>query len=174
MNQLERFSEITTFIFDVDGVLTNSQVLVLEDGKLLRQMNIRDGYALKRAIEAGFRVAIITGGKSAGVVERLKNLGIQDIYAGIEDKLDAYEEFIHLYDLNEEHILYMGDDLPDYAVMRRVGLPTCPADACPEIIQISQYVSPIGGGQGAVRDVIEKVLQVKHVWLPEAPTEEEE
>lgn len=143
MNQLDAFHDIRTFVFDVDGVLTNNHVLVLENGHLLRQMNIRDGYACKRAIDQGYRIAIITGGKSEGVVERLRALGIVDVYSGVTDKLEVYEELIALYELDEAAILYMGDDLPDYPVMRRVGLPTCPADACPEIRQLALYISPL-------------------------------
>jgi 3-deoxy-D-manno-octulosonate 8-phosphate phosphatase (KDO 8-P phosphatase) len=164
VNTLEQFQDIQTFVFDVDGVMTNSDILVLEDGKLLRKMSIRDGYALKYAVQQGYRVAVISGGKSEGVRERLFNLGINDLYTGIDRKIDAYEEFIELYELDEAGILYMGDDLPDYEVMRRVGLPACPADAAPEIRKIAQYVSPRNGGEGCVRDVIEKVLRIRGDW----------
>ena len=164
MNTLEQFQDIHTFIFDVDGVMTNSDILVLEDGKLLRKMSIRDGYALKYAVQRGYRVAVISGGKSEGVRDRLFNLGINDLYTGIDRKLDAYEELIELYELDEAGILYMGDDVPDYEVMRRVGLPACPADAAPEIRKIAQYVSPRNGGEGCVRDVIEKVLRIREDW----------
>ena len=168
MNELENFADITTFVFDVDGVLTNSQLLVLENGKLLRHMNVRDGYAIKRAVNMGYKVAIITGGKSQGVVTRLRNLGVVDIYYGISDKVEAYREFMYLYDdeIDYENVLYMGDDVPDYEVMRLVGMPTCPNDACPEILSIAKYVSHAKGGQGAVRDVIERVLRLKGHWLP--------
>lgn len=164
MNNLEVFREIHTFIFDVDGVLTNSQVLVMQDGQLLRQMSIRDGYALRRAVEEGYRVIIISGGKSEGVRVRLQNLGVPDIYLGIQDKLDTYEEVVDMYELEEGGILYMGDDIPDYSVMRRVGLPCCPANAAREIKEIAQYISPINGGDGCVRDVIEKVLILNGQW----------
>jgi 3-deoxy-D-manno-octulosonate 8-phosphate phosphatase (KDO 8-P phosphatase) len=164
MNNLELFSQIHTFIFDVDGVLTNSQVLVMQDGQLLRQMSIRDGYALRRAVEQGYRVVVISGGKSEGVKIRLHNLGVTDVYLGIQEKLAIYEDVVARYDLDEGGILYLGDDLPDYEVMRRVGLPACPADAAPEIKRIAQYISPLGGGQGCARDVIEKVLKLKGHW----------
>lgn len=170
MNVLEQFKKIHTLIFDVDGVLTDSGVLILEDGKLLRRMNVRDGYALKLAVQNDLRVAIITGGKSSGVTERLKNLGITDIYSGADNKIDKYEEFLLLNDLtsqDEEGILYMGDDLPDYEVMRRVGLPVCPQDAAPEIINLARYVSPQKGGAGCVRDVIEKILKLQGKWMKE-------
>ena len=168
MNQLEPFGHIHTFFFDVDGVLTDSSVLVLEDGQLLRRMSIRDGYAIRRAVDAGFRIVIISGGKSEGVAVRLRNLGVQDIYLGIQDKVDTYEDVLSMYELDEEGILYMGDDLPDYEVMRRVGFPTCPSNAAPEIRQLAQYISPYKGGEGCARDVIEKVLRIQGQWLDES------
>lgn len=171
MNELERFHQITTFIFDVDGVLTNSQLLVLEDGKLLRQMNVRDGYAIKRALQVGYRVCVITGGKSMGVVERLQALGVVDVYYGVSDKVEVYRDFMDLYELDDAEVLYMGDDIPDYAVMRLVGFPACPADACAEIVGLSTYVSDRGGGAGAVRDVIERRLRLAGQWLPEKAEE---
>lgn len=165
MNQLEKFGEVDTLLFDVDGVMTDSSLHVLENGQLLRKMHTRDGYALKAAVRAGLRVCIVTGGKSEGVKIRLQNLGVTDIYVGIQDKLETYEEYVDIYELDEGKILYMGDDLPDLAVMRRVGFPVCPADAAPEIKKISQYVSPINGGHGCVRDVIERVLKLRGEWI---------
>ncbi len=164
MNQLEKFAQIDTFIFDVDGVFTDGSLLVLESGRLLRQMNVRDGYAVKVALAAGYRVIIITGGNSEGVTIRLANLGIQHIFSGIQRKLEVYEELIRTQQLDEEKILYMGDDLPDYEVMRRVGFPTCPSDAVPEIRQLATYISPLRGGQGCVRDVIERCLKIAGKW----------
>lgn len=164
MNNLEKFNEIDTLLFDVDGVMTDSTLHVLQNGQLLRKMHTRDGFALKAAVRAGLRVAVITGGKSEGVRVRLQNLGVQDVYLGVSDKLTTYEEYVDLYDLDEDRILYMGDDLPDLAVMRRVGLPVCPTDAAPEIIRLSKYVSPLRGGNGCVRDVIERVMKVSGNW----------
>ncbi|MEM9991684.1 MAG: HAD hydrolase family protein [Bacteroidota bacterium] len=164
MNNLEVFKDISTFIFDVDGVMTNSQLLVTEEGQLLRSMNTRDGFALKVAARAGYRVVIITGGTSQGVVKRLQGLGITEIYAGIERKIDTYEQYIKDNKLRNSEILYMGDDLPDYEVMLKVGLPACPADAAPEIKRISNYVSPVDGGKGCVHDVIERVLKLHDKW----------
>lgn len=168
MNHLEKFRDIKTFIFDVDGVLTDGNLMVLENGSLLRQMNIRDGYAIRRAIGAGYKVCIITGGKSLGVESRLSNLGVEDIFSGVQDKIPVYETLVEKYQLDESAILYMGDDLPDYKVMRKVGLPCCPSDAAPEIIDVSQYVSSKQGGKGCVRDVIEKVLRLNYLWLEES------
>ncbi len=167
MNELERFQDITTFIFDVDGVLTNSQLIVMEDGSLLRQMNVRDGYAIKRALEQGYNICVITGGKSQGVVSRLQNLGVVDVYYGVQDKVEVYRDYMDLYELDDANVLYMGDDVPDYEVMRLVGFPACPQDACPEILSISKYVSHLGGGGGAVRDVIERTLRLHGKWMPD-------
>jgi len=164
MNFLENFKDIHTFLFDVDGVLTNNEILILDDGKLLRKMNVRDGYGLRKAVQQGYRVGIITGGKSAGVMEGLKKLGIRDIYAGIADKTDAYLNFIRIHDIDPSGVLYMGDDLPDYLPMCRVGLPACPKDAVAEIRKVARYISPFKGGEGCVRDVIEKVLKIQGNW----------
>lgn len=164
MNQLEKFKDIHTFIFDVDGVLTDSRVTVLENGQLIRQMSVRDGYVIKLACELGYGMAIITGGRSSGVVHRLENLGIKYIYKGIEDKIVAFEDFCKRHPFDPNGMLYMGDDVPDYPVMRRVGLATCPADAIPEVKSVCQYVSPFKGGDGCVRDVIEKVLKLQGKW----------
>lgn len=165
MNNLEAFRQINTFIFDVDGVLTNSNLLITEKGELLRQMNIRDGLAIKTAVQKGYRVIILTGGKSEGVRSRLSALGVTDIYSGIDDKLETYQEIVAQYDLDEDGILYMGDDWPDYLPMRRVGLPCCPHDAIPEILKLSQYISSRAGGKGCARDVIEKVLKLHDNWM---------
>ena len=164
MNYLEIFRDIRTFVFDVDGVMTNSEIIVLENGHLLRKMNIRDGYAMKLAIQKGYRVAVITGGNSSGVVQRLRGLGITDIYSGVEDKLDALEEYLFTYDLDAAQVMYMGDDVPDYQAMRLVALPACPKDAAPEILEIAQYVAAKNGGQGCVREVIEKTLRIQGKW----------
>lgn len=167
MNHLESFSAIHTFIFDVDGVLTNNEILITEAGELLRKMNVRDGLAIKIAIDKGYRIAIITGGRSEGVKKRLEALGIKDIYSGISNKLEAFDEFMETYDLDPVGVLYMGDDLPDYPVMRRVGMATCPKNSAPELFPIANYISPYNGGEGCVRDVIEKVLRLKGEWSEE-------
>ncbi|MGB0880996.1 MAG: KdsC family phosphatase [Polaribacter sp.] len=155
---------INTFIFDVDGVLTNGIVTIMPNGELVRQMNIKDGYALKTAIDQGLHICIISGGKNEGVRTRLANLGIKDIYLGAHDKIQQYNELIKKYNLQPQNILYMGDDIPDYPVMKLVGLPSCPNDAAPEIQQISKYISNKKGGEGCVRDVIEQVLRVQGKW----------
>jgi 3-deoxy-D-manno-octulosonate 8-phosphate phosphatase (KDO 8-P phosphatase) len=156
--------EINTLIFDVDGVLTNGMVTIMPDGELIRHMNIKDGYALKAAVDKGLNVCIISGGKNEGVRTRLANLGIKDIYLGAHDKIKQYNELVKKYDLKPENILYMGDDIPDYPVMELVGLPSCPNDAAPEIQGISKYISYKKGGEGCVRDIIEQILRVQGKW----------
>ena len=157
----EIMNDITTFIFDVDGVLTDSSVFVTNEGEILRTMNIRDGYALKAAVESGYNVCIISGGSNEGVRVRLKNLGITDIHLGTPDKVETYKEYIELYNIKPEQVLYMGDDIPDFHVMKLVGLPVCPQDASPEIKVISKYISHKNGGKGAAREVIEQVMKVQ-------------
>lgn len=164
MNQLEKFRDVHTFIFDVDGVFTNNDILITESGELLRKMNIRDGYAVKKAVQAGYRICIISGGKSEGVRKRLEGLGVTDIYLGKSEKLETFEEYVLRHDLNLHGVLYMGDDFPDRPVMRKVGLPTCPNDAIPEILEFVDYISPFNGGEGCVRDVIEKVMKLQGKW----------
>jgi 3-deoxy-D-manno-octulosonate 8-phosphate phosphatase (KDO 8-P phosphatase) len=163
-NVLSRFADIHTFIFDVDGVLTNSQLLITESGELLRSMSAKDGYAMRKAVDSGYRMLIITGGKSAGVIKRLNDLGISDIIWGVQNKLKPYEEYLDAMDIDESGILFLGDDIPDLPVMKRVGLAACPCDAVPEVKRISHYVSPIKGGEGCVRDVIEKVMKLRGHW----------
>jgi len=161
----EIMNEITTFVFDVDGVLTDGSVFVTNEGEMQRTMSIRDGYALKAAIESGYNVCIISGGSNEGVRIRLRNLGITDIHLGTPDKVKTFKEYTDVYGINPEQVLYMGDDIPDYHVMKLVGLPTCPQDASPEIKSISKYISHIKGGKGAARDVIEQVMKVQGKWM---------
>ncbi len=161
----EIMNQITTFIFDVDGVLTDGSIHVTPTGEMLRNMNIRDGYAMKAALENGYTVCIISGGSNEGVRVRLRNLGITDIYLGVPNKVETFKEFIDIYTIQPENVLYMGDDIPDYHVMQLVGLPTCPQNAVPEIKGISKYISHVEGGKGAVRDVIEQVMKVQGKWM---------
>jgi 3-deoxy-D-manno-octulosonate 8-phosphate phosphatase (KDO 8-P phosphatase) len=161
----ELMNEITTFIFDVDGVLTDSSVFVTNEGEILRTMNIRDGYAMKAAVESGYNVCIISGGSNEGVRVRLRNLGITDIYLGTANKVETFNEYTDDYNINSEQVLYMGDDIPDYHVMKLVGLPSCPQDASPEIKAICKYISHKNGGKGAARDVIEQVMKTQGKWM---------
>ena len=165
MNVLAEFKKITTFIFDVDGVLTDSTVLLIENGLQARRMNIKDGLALQMAIKNGFRVMAISGSSSEPVTQRLKKLGIGDVHMAVPDKRKFVEDHRAKNNLQWEEMLYMADDLPDLALMKMVGLPCCPADAVPEILELSKYISPVNGGLGCVRDVIEKVLRVQGKWV---------
>lgn len=162
---LKSFKNINTFVFDLDGVLTNGDLLIMPDGLMLRQMNVKDGYALQLAIKKKYNVIIISGSYSAEAKTRLEKLGIDKVYMRVEDKLEKLQQLIATGSLNKDDMLYMGDDVPDYAVMQYCGLTCCPADAVAEIKAISKYISPLNGGCGCVRDVIEKVLKLQGAWL---------
>lgn len=160
----EYLNAITTFIFDVDGVLTNGELFIDNDGNLLRTMNVKDGYAIKVALNAGYHVAIITGGKNIPVKKRLEALGIKDVFLGVHNKIECYENYLSANKINPNQVLYMGDDLPDIPVMKLVGLPACPQDAVAEVKGISSYISHREGGKACVRDVIEQVMKVHGKW----------
>ena len=164
-NYKELLKKITTFILDVDGVLTNGKILVTSKGKMLREMNTKDGFIIKYALDKGFKIFIISGGTNKGVRERLKDLGIEEIFLGKDSKNSTYEMLIKKHNLNENEILYMGDDIPDIPVMKKTGVPCCPNDAVPDVKQISIYISKKNGGQGCVRDIIEQTLRVQNKWL---------
>jgi len=160
----ELMPQINTFIFDVDGVLTNGIITITTNGELIRNMSVKDGYALKTAINLGYNICIISGGSNEGVRSRLEGLGIKDIYLGTHNKTIQLNDYLKNKKIKIENVLYMGDDIPDFPVMKEVGLPCCPKDAVPEIQDISLYVSQKKGGNGCVRDVIEQVLKVQGKW----------
>ena len=155
---------IHTFIFDVDGVLTNGMLTIMPTGELVRHMNVKDGYAMKNALNKGYRICIISGGTNEGVRDRLTALGIEDVFLGAHDKIKQYKILLKKYNVRPENILYMGDDVPDYPVMKLVGVAACPKDAVREIQEVSIYISDKKGGEGCVRDVIEQVLRVQGKW----------
>lgn len=167
---LQNLKNITTFIFDVDGVLTNGTVMATESGELLRSFNIKDGYALQLAAKRGYNICIISGGKGMAMSKRFEGLGIADVFLGVDDKLPVFNNYIQQKGIRPDQILYMGDDVPDAEVMRLVGIATCPNDAVEEIKAISHYISPKNGGETAARDVIEKVLKVQHQWHGSTPS----
>lgn len=160
----ELLQDITTFIFDVDGVLTDGKVIVTSEGELLRTMNIKDGYAIKVAVDQGYNVCIISGGTNEGVRLRLRGLGVTDIYMGAHHKIDPFDEYLDLFNLDPGNVLYMGDDIPDIPPLKIAGLPCCPQNAVPEVKSVSKYVSHKKGGDGCVRDVIEQVLKIRGHW----------
>lgn len=161
----EFLNQIKCFVFDVDGVLTDGSIQISTQGELLRTMNMKDGYAMKAAQQAGYTVCIISGGKNEGVRSRLRGLGLTDIYLGVDDKVEQLDEFLDIYNISRDEVLYMGDDIPDYYVMQDVGLPCCPQDAAAEVKAISKYISHKKGGKGCVRDVIEQVMKIQGKWI---------
>ncbi len=161
----EELKKIKAFIFDVDGVLSHQDMNLSPEGELIRTSCTKDGYAIMYSIKKGYIIAVISGGGAPGVQERFTRLGIKEIYLRIENKVDALKDIMQKYNLQPEEIMYMGDDIPDYNVMKMVGLPVCPIDACEEIKIISKYISDIEGGKGCVRDVISQVLKAKGDWM---------
>lgn len=161
-------TKIKAVIFDVDGVLSRQTIVLSANGEPLRTVNIKDGYAIQLAQKKGLRVAILTGGKTEAIRMRYEGLGVTDIFMGCAVKIRTYEEFLAKYDLSDSEVLYVGDDIPDYEVMRRCGCPCAPADACPDIKQIALYVSSQNGGDGVGRDVLEQVLRAQGLWLSDA------
>ena len=164
-NYKEKLKDITTFIFDYDGVMTTGEVLVDGNGIPLRSSDVKDGYALQLAVRLGYNVAVITGGYSVSIEKRMAMLGVKDVFVRSANKVEVLERYMKTNDLKLEQIVYMGDDLPDYPVMKIIGLPVCPADASSEIKDISLYISNRNGGRGAVRDIIEQVLKAQDKWM---------
>ncbi|MEY2650816.1 MAG: KdsC family phosphatase [Schleiferiaceae bacterium] len=164
MNYKTKLAHIKALAFDVDGVFTDGTVQLLPGQEPIRTFHSKDGYAIQVAARQGLQLAVITGGKSETVKERLKTLGIQDVWLGARHKIEAYEEWLAMYDLRDEEVLYMGDDLPDTEVLQRAGLSCCPHDSAPEIRAIVDYISPLDGGKGCVREVIEQVLRAQGKW----------
>lgn len=164
----ELLHNITTFVLDVDGVLTDGRLLISESGELLRTMNAKDGYAIKAALVQGYRICIITGGRNPGVKSRLQGLGVKDVFMNAHDKMTVLHQYMKDHDLNASEILYMGDDMPDVPAVAFAGLGACPQDAIPEIKAVSDYISHRHGGDCCVRDVIEQVMKVHGKWTMDA------
>ena len=164
-NYKEKLQAISTFIFDYDGVLTDGKVLVINEKEQLRTSNVKDGYALQYAVKKGYRIAVISGGNSVSIAERMESLGITDVFLGVQNKLETFNNYLGENNLDKTQILYMGDDIPDYQVMISVGVATCPSDAAMEIKAIADYISDAKGGEGCVRDIIEQVLRLHDQWF---------
>lgn len=157
--------KIKAIIFDIDGVLSSETITLSSEGEPLRTVNIKDGYAIQLAMKLGLRIAIMTGAKVTSIRKRYEGLGVEDIYIGCSVKIETYEAFLQKYGLTDKEIMYMGDDIPDLEIMRRVGCPVCPKDACAEIKEVSIYVSDYLGGHGCGRDIIEQVLRAQGKWI---------
>ena len=160
MNLIEKFKLITTFILDVDGVLTDGTIYVFESGEQVRRMSIKDGFALQLAVKKGYRILIISGGNSTAVNMRLTKLGITDIFMGVTDKRSRVLQYLSDHNLKKEEVLFMGDDVPDYVVMKEVGLPIAPADEVQEVKRAATYITYAKVGKGCVLEVMEKVLKL--------------
>jgi len=161
----EELKKIKGFVFDVDGVFTDGKIFIFSEGKQVRNMNVKDGYAVHYAIKKGFPVGIITGGRCDSIKYRFGDLGVKDIYIASDDKRKDLDHFLKKNNLGLNEVLYMGDDIPDYLIMKNVAIACCPENAAPEIKQISHYISPYKGGEGCVRDVIEQTMKVKGIWM---------
>ena len=164
MSYKTRLKDIKAFVFDVDGVFTDGSVYLLPGGNMCRVMNVLDGYAVVKAIKNGYKIGVITGGNDEMVRHRINYLGIKDYYAKSSDKLADFEDFKTKYQLKNSEILTMGDDLPDIGILKNSGISACPENSVPEVKEISDYISPVSGGKGAVRDVIEQVMKVQGKW----------
>lgn len=164
-NYKEKLKDISAFVFDIDGVLTDGTVLVTSEGELLRAMSIKDGFAIKTALEKGYKVGVISGGTNKGVETRLRKLGVQDIFLGADHKIEFLKNFLNRNAITPGQVLYMGDDIPDIEVMKMVGVATCPQDAVPQVKGLCDYISHKNGGQGCAREIIEQVLKVKGHWF---------
>ena len=155
---------VSAFVFDVDGVMTNGQIMITTEGEMYREMNTRDGFAIKCALERNYKIAIISGGTNEGVRKRLETLGVDKVYLGIHKKDIAFDDFLKTYDIDPEEVLCMGDDVPDLSLLEKVGVATCPQDAVSDVKKIVDYVSHKKGGDGCVREIIEQVMRVQNKW----------
>jgi len=165
INFKEELQNVKAFVFDIDGVLSTQTIALSVWGMPLRTVNLRDGYAIQLAVKKGYRLGVITGSNSKEYVKRLKTLGVTDIYLNSRTKKESMKELVGKWGIDYRHVLYMGDDIPDFEVMKMVGLPVCPADADSEIKQISLYISDKRGGEGCARDVIEQTLRLHNNWM---------
>ncbi|MBR5783971.1 MAG: HAD hydrolase-like protein [Bacteroidales bacterium] len=165
MNYKNKLHKIKAFIFDFDGVMTDGSVWVFADKETVRAGNIKDGYAIQYAVKKGYKIAVISGATSLSINNRMESLGVTDIFTGAGNKITVFEKYLEDNNLLPEEVLYMGDDIPDYEIMKRVGVATCPADAAVEIKEIADYISLFKGGFGCVRDVIEQVLKLHNNWF---------
>jgi 3-deoxy-D-manno-octulosonate 8-phosphate phosphatase (KDO 8-P phosphatase) len=161
---IDKFTKIKAFLFDVDGVLSEDTSPLDETGEPVRTGNVKDGLAIRSALNSGYTIGIITGANQSRVRLRCKHLGIRHYYENSSDKKSCLEKFMSETGISAQQILYMGDDIPDYPVMKVVEIAACPADAVPEIKSVSHFISQKEGGKGCVREVIEKVMRSQDKW----------
>lgn len=164
-NFKEGLAGVRAFIFDIDGVLSLQTISLNVFGVPNRTVNLRDGYALQLAVKKGYKIGIISGCNCKAYLKRLNLLGVTDVFLNSRNKADHYNSFRKKYNLSDSSILFMGDDIPDYEVMKLAGVPVCPSDADSEIKQVAAYISDRKGGEGCVRDVIEQVLRLNNCWM---------
>lgn len=165
MSYKKKLSQITTFIFDVDGVLTDGSVILESSGEMVRTMHTKDGYALQHAVKKEYHIVIISGGSSVMVKKRLEGLGIEHIYLGKDHKLPVLNEHLQKHNISINQVLYMGDDIPDLPCLKEVGVSSCPNDASVEVREVCDYISHINGGKGCVRDVLEQTMRIQNKWM---------
>ena len=171
MNYKVKLNSIKAFVFDYDGVMTDGMIYTTKDDIIMRNGNVKDGYAIQYALKLGYKIAILSGGSGESIERRLKMLGITDVFIGAKEKLSVYKNYLECNHLTKGDVLYMGDDIPDYDIMLNVGVATCPNDAAEEIKQVADYISDKKGGEGCVRDVIEQVLRLQGRWFNEKAKE---
>lgn len=164
-NYKELLKNITTFVFDYDGVFTDGTVILTENGEQLRTANVKDGYALQLARKNGYRIAVISGGTSESIRHRMYKLKIMDVFIKVDHKINVYRDFLKQNGLTRDEVLFMGDDIPDLQIIQEAGVAVCPADAAEEIKALSHYISPLKGGEGCVRDILEQVMKVQGKWM---------
>lgn len=171
MNYKVKLHDIKAFVFDYDGVMSDGMIYTAGNDFIMRNGNVKDGYAIQYALKLGFKVAVISGGSGESIKQRLNMLGISDVFLSAKEKLSVYKNYLECNHLEQKNVLYMGDDIPDYDIMLNSGVATCPADAVEEIKQVADYISNKKGGEGCVRDVIEQVLRLQDLWFNEKAKE---
>ena len=161
----QRLAHIEAFVFDNDGVFTNGTVYLMPGGEQVRTASTRDGYAVQHAVKCGVRIAMITGGRSDEGIRRMNGLGVTEVITGAALKMGEFQSLCDRWKVEPSKVCYMGDDIPDIPVLKAAGLACCPQDAAPEIRSICDYISPVNGGEGCVRDVLEQAMKVKGLWM---------
>ncbi len=161
---IERAKKIKLLILDVDGVMTDGSIILDNEGNEFKRFHVRDGHGVKMLNRAGLKVAIITGRKSRAVEKRAEELGVEEIYQGIFKKSAVYESLLQKYNLSDENVAFMGDDIVDIEILRKAGLSAVPSDAVEEAKKLALFVSTKNGGRGAVREFIELILKSSGRW----------